>query len=323
MSPSSQVLLSFLAVSAVFLLLARAFVRTRSLEIWAASLTLVLISSVFLRVLSDAGLLLDRTPVLVHAGFAGLILLWATVRRETSVLGAPAAATIRSGAVSWLVALPGAGALLSLPALWSSAALSAEIIGLLQMTALGVAWLITMRRTDRSAERSSAASRDAGQAVPGRSLRIFVCYRREDSADVTGRLYDRLVARFGRERVFKDVDSVPLGVDFRTHLQKMVGACDVVVAVIGERWLSAGGEGVRRLDNVKDFVRIELETALQRQIPVVPVLVGGARMPAADDLPATLAALAYRQGQAVRSDPDFHRDMDRLIQGLETHPLLE
>jgi hypothetical protein len=78
----------------------------------------------------------------------------------------------------------------------------------------------------------------------------------------------------------------------------------------------------RRLDDANDFVRIELETALLRQIPVVPVLVGGARMPSAAELPSTLGALVYRQGQTVRADPDFHRDVDRLIQGLEHHSLL-
>lgn len=322
MSASSQVLLTFLVVSAIYLLLAREFARTRANEVWVAAFTLVLISSVLLKLLSDVGLLLDRTPVLVHAGFAGLMLLWAALRRETSLLGPPAAATIRSGAVTWLVGLPTAGALLSLPALWGSVALSAEIVGVLQMTALGAMWLMSMRRADRRTSAPSSTP-DAAHAGSQRTLRLFVCYRRDDSADVTGRMYDRLVARFGREHVFKDVDSVPLGVDFRTHLQKMVGACDVVVVVVGERWLSASERGVRRLDDADDFVRIELETALQRQIPVIPVLVGGAPMPTADDLPGAIAALAYRQGQNVRSDPDFHRDMDRLIQALETHPLLE
>lgn len=333
-SLSRLVLVAFLAASAVFLLLARAFARKPAIEVQLAAIALVVISCALLWILSDLRWLINRTPALIHTGFALLIVLWATLRRDTSVLGPPAPATIRSGAVSWLIAIPCGGVLLSLPSLWDMPALPPGAVGLLQMTAVGVAWLVTMRRTDRGSEQaqvemvsigrsaptSSAKPHVVGPGASPRIVQIFVSYRREDSADVTGRLYDRLVARFGRERVFKDVDSIPLGVDFRTHLQEVVGACDVVVAVIGERWLSVGGEGSRRLDDGKDFVRIELETALQRQIPVVPVLVGGARMPSVGDLPPTLAALVYRHGQAVRPDPDFHHDMDRLIQGLETMP---
>jgi hypothetical protein len=185
-----------------------------------------------------------------------------------------------------------------------------------------------MRRQDRVREPVEEAVAPAAhppaqpQPTPDRlepapaPSKIFICYRREDSADVTGRIYDRLVERFGREQVFKDVDSIPLGLDFRTHLQEMVGACDVVIAVIGERWLSGGREGGRRLDDAKDFVRIELEAALQRNIPVVPVLVGGAQMPSSSDVPSTLVPLVYRHGMAVRPDPDFHHDVDRLIRGL-------
>lgn len=317
LSLSSLVLLAFLAASAAFLLLARTLARKPVMEIWLAALAIVVLSSSLLWTLSELSALLNRTPALIHAGFAGLILVWATLRRDTSVLGPPARATIRSGEVSWLMAIPGGGVLLSLPALWDLLALSPQIVGLLQMTALASAWLMVMRRADRSSERH-VARHEASQRI----VRIFISYRRDDSADVTGRLYDRLVARFGRERVFKDVDSIPLGVDFRTHLQEVVSACDVVVAVIGERWMSVGEGESRRLDDTKDFVRIELETALQREIPIIPVLVGAARMPSVRDLPPTLAALVYRHGQSVRPDPDFHHDMDRLIHGLENHPLV-
>lgn len=150
--------------------------------------------------------------------------------------------------------------------------------------------------------------------------KIFLSYRREDSADVSGRIYDRLTQAFEKAQVFKDVDSIPLGLDFRKHLQQTVTNCDVVLVVVGDRWLTASTtNGKRRLDDPKDFVRIELETALQREIPVIPVLVRGASVPEETELPPTLSTLAYRNGIAVRSDPDFHRDMDRLIQSLKTH----
>ena len=165
---------------------------------------------------------------------------------------------------------------------------------------------------------SSAPS--APPVSPDRESKIFLSYRRDDSADVAGRIYDRLVERFGKKQVFKDVDSIPLGVDFRRHLDQMVASCDVLLAVMGDRWLTVGGpEGKKRLDDAKDFVRIELEAALKREIPVIPVLVRGADVPQESELPPSLSGLAYRNGLAVRPDPDFHRDMDRLIEGVQNH----
>jgi len=146
---------------------------------------------------------------------------------------------------------------------------------------------------------------------------VFVSYRREDSDDVTGRICDRLVAEFGRETVFQDVDAIPMGVDFRQYLHDAVSNCDVLLAIIGMEWLDIRGEeGGRRIDDDGDFVRIEIEAALQRDIPVIPVLVRGASMPRAAQLPTSLQKLAYRNGTLVRPDPDFHNDMNRLIRGL-------
>jgi formylglycine-generating enzyme required for sulfatase activity len=148
--------------------------------------------------------------------------------------------------------------------------------------------------------------------------KIFLSYRRDDSADATGRLYDRLAAHYSGENIFRDVDTIPLGVDFRTHLHEAVGRCGVLLAIIGRQWLSVThSAGQRRLDDPRDFVRIEIEAALQRNIPVIPVLVQGATMPVVEDLPPSLQLLAFRNGIAVRPDPDFHRDVDRLIQYLD------
>lgn len=144
--------------------------------------------------------------------------------------------------------------------------------------------------------------------------KILISYRREDSDDVTGRIYDRLVQQFGRAAVFLDVDSIPFGVDFRKHLDEQVAKCDVFFAVIGPDWMGPkDSQGMTRLDNPRDFVRIEIESALRRQIPVVPLLVRGASVPLAEQLPQSLQDLPYRHGLAVRSGPDFHTDMNRLI----------
>ena len=147
---------------------------------------------------------------------------------------------------------------------------------------------------------------------------IFISYRRSDSADNAGRIYDRLVGRFGKEPIFKDVDSIPLGLDFKEYLDEQVGKCDVLLAIIGDQWLEANdASGKRRLDDPADFVRIEIESALERNIPVIPLLVRGAQMPSEEVLPSSLRKLVYRNGIPIRSDPDFHRDMDRLIKALE------
>ncbi len=146
---------------------------------------------------------------------------------------------------------------------------------------------------------------------------IFISYRRSDSPDATGRIYDRLVGAFGKPQVFKDVDSIPLGRDFRGHLNDIVGDCGVMLAVMGPHWTQARNPaGQRRLEDADDFVRIELETALARDIPVVPVLVGHAQLPVASELPGSLASLVFRQSIEVRPDPDFHNDATRLVTAL-------
>jgi serine/threonine protein kinase len=149
-------------------------------------------------------------------------------------------------------------------------------------------------------------------------INIFVSYRREDSRHQTGRLYDRLVQKFGDEQIFKDVDSIPFGLDFRQILSERVACCDVLIAVIGDDWLSITDKsGNRRLEDPGDFVRIEIEAALSRQIPVIPVLVGQAGVPGFNELPTSLRDLSFRNGLAVRPDPDFHNDVTRLVLGIE------
>ncbi len=152
--------------------------------------------------------------------------------------------------------------------------------------------------------------------------KIFISYRRDDSEDVTGRIHDRLKAHFGHEEVFIDIDTIPFGVDFRQHLQKAVGQCDILLAVIGDRWLDIRHQegpkaGQRRLDDHGDFVRIEVQAALDRGIPVIPVLVGKATMPGEAMLPQQLLSLAYRNATEVRSGRDFHVHVDRLVRGIE------
>ena len=130
-----------------------------------------------------------------------------------------------------------------------------------------------------------------------------------------GRVFDRLQSHFGRRSVIIDVDSIPFGVDFRNHLADAVSKCDVLLAIIGDRWAAIGHDGHARLDDLKDFVRIEIEAALARNIPVIPILVGKTPMPCEEEL--SLRPLAYRHACNLDSGPDFHAHVNRLISGLE------
>lgn len=306
---SAIVLAGFVAAAVVFFLLARLGARVPAGEVWFAALAQAVLPAMLLRASHESGILLNRTPALVYAGFAALAVVWGILRRETGILGPPAPATITMRTTAWLAAVPASGVLASVVALLGDWELAPELVGLVQMSVFTGVWL-SIRGTVSQAP-------SASRSLSGRNQRVFLSYRRDDSGDVTGRLYDRLIERFGSAQVFKDVDSIPPGVDFRTYLNEQIGTCDVMLAVIGAGWLAPDASGRRRIDDPADFVRMEIEAALERDVPIVPVLVGGAGVPQADQLPETLAALAYRQAQVVRADPDFHRDVDRLLQGLD------
>jgi PQQ-like domain/TIR domain len=150
--------------------------------------------------------------------------------------------------------------------------------------------------------------------VPGR---IFMSYRREDTAYPAGWLYERLASHFGRNQVFKDIDSIDLGDDFVEVITTAVGSCDVLLALIGDRWLGiTDQDGRRRLDSSGDFVRVEIEAALARNVRVIPILVDGAQMPRADELPESLAKLPRRQALEL-SPHRFDSDTQRLLRVLD------
>jgi hypothetical protein len=148
--------------------------------------------------------------------------------------------------------------------------------------------------------------------------KLFISYRRTDSPDTVGRIYDRLAARFGEENIFRDIDSISAGTDFRQSISDAVQGCHVVLAVIGKEWLHAKDDkGKQRLDDPDDFVRIELETGLnKKEIRVIPVLINHAGMPTQEELPDSLKKLAYRHAVSIRPDPDFNSDIQRLVHSL-------
>jgi len=145
------------------------------------------------------------------------------------------------------------------------------------------------------------------------SGQIFISYRRDDTSASAGRLYDRLSSHFPSNRIFIDVDNIAPGVDFFEAIEKSVGSCDLLISVIGKNWLtSSDDEGNRRLDNPEDFVRLEIGTALRRNIRVIPVLVDGALMPRSTELPDDLKLLARRNAFEI-SHNRFRTDSERLV----------
>src|SRR5271157_1195691 len=144
------------------------------------------------------------------------------------------------------------------------------------------------------------------------SGQIFISYRREESHWSARSLHDRLSMSFDWNQIFMDIDAIALGEDFVKAIETTVAKCDVLIAVIGNNWLTSKDDhGDRRLDNPEDFVRMEIGTALKREIRVIPVLVDGAIMPRADELPEDLKPLVRRNALAI-TGTSFAGDCQRL-----------
>jgi hypothetical protein len=156
------------------------------------------------------------------------------------------------------------------------------------------------------------------QAVPrleegSMSRKIFISYRRDDAKAEARSIYQHLARIYGRDQIFMDVDSIQKGLDFTKVLGRSLSETSVMLVVMGRTWLSRQDEnGVRRLDDPADYVRLEIATALQRDIPVIPVRVDGARLPRTEELPDDLKSLVRRQGTAIT-----HENFDSDVRGLE------
>jgi hypothetical protein len=156
--------------------------------------------------------------------------------------------------------------------------------------------------------------------------KIAISYRHEDTGWITGRIFDRLKSHYeapetqsGEESnaVFMDYDSTPLGADFRQFIRNFLDKCDVLLVIIGPRWAGAENGGERRIMRDSDWVRIEIETALKKNIPIIPILIDRAPLPDPDKLPDSIRELAYRQAAIVDSQIDFNSHVDRLLRQLD------
>jgi TIR domain len=146
---------------------------------------------------------------------------------------------------------------------------------------------------------------------------IFISYRRDESAGYAGRIADRLVEHFGEDRIFRDIDSIEPGLDFVEAIQNAVDSSEVLIVVIGQNWLAAtNAAGQKRLETPDDYVRIEIATALQRNTRVIPLLVQGAVMPSAEELPEDLAPLTRRNAFELH-ESSWREEVQRLITTLD------
>jgi TIR domain len=143
--------------------------------------------------------------------------------------------------------------------------------------------------------------------------RICISYRRSDSTAIVGRIYDRLVGRYGAESVFMDLNDIPYGADFRKHIQAAFQETGLLIAAIGPRWLGEQANGTARIHDKLDPVRVEIQTALRQRVLVIPVLVDGGQMPGADDLPRNIKEFSFRNAMRVDSGVDFPLHMERLM----------
>lgn len=169
----------------------------------------------------------------------------------------------------------------------------------------------------RSLRATKIDARDSSPQRLGQAHRVFICYRRDDSSYATSYIYDKLESMLGAGVIFKDVDSIPYGTDFRTHVQQKLSNCQVCLIVIGKSWLTmVDKKGNRRLFQEADPVRTEIETVLGRQMLVIPILVDGAPMPDETELPKGIEKLSSINGIQVRPHPDFQADVQRLASAI-------
>jgi TIR domain len=146
---------------------------------------------------------------------------------------------------------------------------------------------------------------------------ITISYRREDSGVIAGRIFDRLVAHYGAANVFRDIDNVPPGIDYRKYIDGALDRTDILLAIVGPHWSGKTTDGRTRIAEPTDLVRLEVETALRKDIPVIPILVANATMPQSSELPDALKDFAYRNALKVDAFEDFDDHVRRLIRSLD------
>lgn len=158
-----------------------------------------------------------------------------------------------------------------------------------------------------------AASAKAKAIKSEQPMRAFLSYRRADAEHVAGRLYDRMVAALGKENVFFDIDTISYGADFSDHIRQHVRQSDVVLALIGKDWMGSVANHPPRIFDEADWVRKEIEIALEEKKRILPVTIGEAHMPTSSDLPESIRSLCRFNAAPLSSGRDFHIHADRIV----------
>lgn len=153
----------------------------------------------------------------------------------------------------------------------------------------------------------------------GKKKKIFISYRRDDSAGQAGRIYDTLCQHFGAQQIFMDIDNIEPGIDFIKAMEDAVSSCDVLLAIVGRSWFATDDKNTRRIDSPTDFVQLEIATALTRGIRVIPVLVQDAAMPSSQSLPDNLKDFARRNALEI-SDLHWKSGVQRLVNVINRIP---
>ena len=153
---------------------------------------------------------------------------------------------------------------------------------------------------------------------------VFLSYRREESAHVAGRIYDHLEREFGAGHVFFDVEGIPIGGDFRAHIRTALIESRALVVVIGQRWAARFRQSARwfswRAVRTVDYMRIEIELALDHNVRIIPLLVDGAHMPSAGQIPDKISQICFYQAAPIRAGLDFRSDMARVLDAIKNPP---
>lgn len=147
-----------------------------------------------------------------------------------------------------------------------------------------------------------------------RKPKLFLSYRRLDAEDISGRVYDSLSREHGKKRVIKDVNSFPPGVDFEDYIAEVIPSCTAVLVLISPSWLAGRRGTSRKRKAFDDYVHLEIRCALEHDVPVIPVLVGGAQMPDEKHFPTDLRSIRRRNAIQLRGDPHFETDLAWLME---------
>jgi hypothetical protein len=161
-----------------------------------------------------------------------------------------------------------------------------------------------------------------GGQVPRRTPNIFVSYRRNDSSAMAGWIHEKLFSQYGTS-VFKDIDNIAIGENFRNAIGRALRHCDVMVAVIGPKWLGPKDDGTRRIDEERDWIRVEIEIASHLGIPIIPVLVERAQMPGTHQVPEGMREVTMLNALVIEPGPDFHNQVRRLTDSIDRVPIDE